>query len=329
MSRIFKGDPVFEACLVRDTAHITPGAVGNHVSKIHTALFRLDSLDVGEKERKHRVYGPLTVKAVLKYKGNKKRMIINRSYENHVDPIVGKMTIASLDQEMFQWENNPEDVRKRPEIRRAYATLPEAMNLVRSARVRLFAVRGYYSSPRPLPFFQWERKVAEWNWKVQRAADPVAHIDRILGVYDRMNETLFMASRPGNAFQLFLPSNGYPGEPGDPAYTTAGGYYCGTNEIDPIWDAYERAIYITPAFLNTVFPSSVLIHELAHYCGGKQGTADTIDHWASPLPPPRGRVLDFGHHDYAGLTADEAYRNAQSYQCYCFPNSFGKPPGTL
>ena len=33
-SRIFKGDPVFEACLVRDNAHITPGAVGKHVGKI-------------------------------------------------------------------------------------------------------------------------------------------------------------------------------------------------------------------------------------------------------------------------------------------------------
>ena len=33
-SRIFKGDPVFEACLVRDNAHITPGAVGKHDGKI-------------------------------------------------------------------------------------------------------------------------------------------------------------------------------------------------------------------------------------------------------------------------------------------------------
>ena len=101
---------------------------------------RPDNLDVEDKEREYRRYGPFTAKAVLKYKD--KRKIINRSYENHGDPIVGKMTIASLDQEMFQWENNPEDVRKRPEIRKAYATLPEALNLVRSARVRLFALRG-------------------------------------------------------------------------------------------------------------------------------------------------------------------------------------------
>src|SRR5215469_89064 len=328
-SRIFKGDPVFEACLVRDNAHITPGAVGKHVGKIQTALFRLDNLDVSNDERKHRRYGPSTVKAVLAYKENKKRKIINTSYESHVDPIVGKMTIDWLDREMFEWENNPEDVRKRPEIRKVYATLPDALNLVRSARARLFAVRGSFTSSSPLPFFQGERKVVEWNWKVSRAANPVAHIDRILGVYDRMNETLFMASRPGNRFQLFLPSSGYPGEPGDPAYTTLGGYYYGMDEIEPLSDEYERAIYITPEFTNKVFAASILIHELAHYCGGKEGTADTIEHRASPKPPPRGRRLEDGLHDYAGMSADEAYRNAQSYQAYCFPESLGKPPETL
>lgn len=120
-SRIFKGDPVFEACLVRDNAHIKYGAVGKHVAKIHTALFRLDNLDVTRSERDRQAYEDSTVRAVLAYK--RKRKIINRSYENDVDPIVGKMTIASLDEDMFRWENNPEDVRKRPEIQKAYTVI--------------------------------------------------------------------------------------------------------------------------------------------------------------------------------------------------------------
>lgn len=326
-SRIFKGDPVFEACLVRDAAHVTPGAVGKHVTKIHTALFRLDNLDVGRADRDARRYGPATAAAVLAYK--KKRKIINHSYEKDADPIVGKMTIASLDEDMFRFEHNPEDVRKRPEIRKVYATLPEALNRVRSARVRLFAVRASLSSQNPLPSSQQERKIAEWNWKVQRAANPVAHLDHILGVLDRMNETLFMAGRPGNSFQLFLPSSGVPGEPGDPAYTTLGGYFYGPDAVDPLSDEFERAIYITPQFTNKVFAASILIHELAHFCGGKEGTRDTIEHRASPKPPPRGRRLEDGLHDYAGMTADEAYRNAQSYQAYCFPESLGKPPDKL
>ena len=49
----------------------------NNVSKIHTALFPLDNLDVDDKKRKHARYGPFTAKAVLKYKD--KRKIINRS----------------------------------------------------------------------------------------------------------------------------------------------------------------------------------------------------------------------------------------------------------
>jgi hypothetical protein len=321
-SRLFKGDPVFEACLVQDAAHITPGAVGRHVTKIHAALLQLDNLDVGKAERGARWYGPSTKAAVLAYK--KKRKIINHSYEQDADPIVGKMTIASLDEEMFRWET--QDVRKKPEIKKVYATLPEVLNLVRTARVRLFAVRASYTSSNPLPSPQSERKVAEWNWKVHRAADPIAHLHRILGVYDRMNETVFMAMRPGNSFQLFLPSSGVPGEPGDPAYTTLGGYYCKPDEFDPNTDEYKKAIYITPQFTNKVFAASILIHELAHFCGGKEGTPDTIEHRASPRPPPRGRQLEDGLHDYAGMTADEAYRNAQSYQAYCFPESEGKPP---
>jgi len=54
-----------------------------------------------------------------------------------------------------------------------------------------------------------------------------------------------------------------------------------------------------------------------------------IQHRASPKPPPRGRQLEDGWHDYAGMTADEAYRNAQSYQAYCDPETLGKPPDPI
>jgi hypothetical protein len=249
-SRIFRGDPIFEQCLVRHDAHITPGAIGRHVSKIHTALFRLDNLNVSKDERNQRWYGPATAKAVLAYKG--KRQIINRSYERDVDPIVGKMTIASLDREMFQWENNPENIRERPEIRKVYDTLPEVLRLVRSARMRLFAVRASYAATSLPAFFQSERRVVEWNWKVQRAPGPVTHIDRILGVYDRMNETVFMASRPLNRFQLFLPSSGVPGSQ--------------ATRLTPRWEVItsgwtKSILYQT----NTSKPSTLLPSSLTKY----------------------------------------------------------------
>ena len=98
-SKLFKGDPKLEAGLLHDAAHVTPGAVGNHVSKIQTALAVLDNAHISTAEIATMRYGTTTAKAVLAYK--QRRKIINYSYETQADNIVGKMTIASLDGEMF------------------------------------------------------------------------------------------------------------------------------------------------------------------------------------------------------------------------------------
>jgi hypothetical protein len=101
-SKLFKGDPKLEACLTDDSAHIKERSVGEHVSKIHTALFVIDGLSVAPDELRTHTYGKSTSKAVLAFKT--KRRIINYSYERQVDNIVGKMTIAALDMEMFRKE---------------------------------------------------------------------------------------------------------------------------------------------------------------------------------------------------------------------------------
>lgn len=101
-SRLFRDDQKLQACLTHDSAHVTQGAVGDHVRKIQTAVVQLDGLDIFPSEVAARRYGPSTAAAVLSYK--KKRNIINRSYQTHADNIVGKMTIASLDKEMAQRE---------------------------------------------------------------------------------------------------------------------------------------------------------------------------------------------------------------------------------
>jgi hypothetical protein len=86
---------------VSDPAHITAGASGPHVAKIQQALNVLDGTAIVQDGK----YGRATAAAVLAYK--RKRNIINRSYETQADDIVGKMTIASLDREMFKKENAP------------------------------------------------------------------------------------------------------------------------------------------------------------------------------------------------------------------------------
>src|SRR5579885_3222356 len=97
-SRLFSGDPRLEAAAVSNPAHITPGAIGEHVGKIQQALIAIDGADINIDELSGKRYGPSTANAVLSYK--KKRNIINLTYQTQADNIVGKMTIASLDSEM-------------------------------------------------------------------------------------------------------------------------------------------------------------------------------------------------------------------------------------
>lgn len=93
---LFRGDTKLEAAASIDASHIVPGSRGPHVGKIQTALNRLDSAGLSVDE----IYGPRTANAVLSYK--RKRGIINRSYQTSPDDIVGKMTMASLDDEMHR-----------------------------------------------------------------------------------------------------------------------------------------------------------------------------------------------------------------------------------
>lgn len=104
-SVLFKRNTKLQACAVEHPAHVTIGAVGEHVAKIQFALFSIDRLKIDRTELVAQRYGKSTAAAVLAYK--KKRLIINRSYQQSVDNIVGKMTIASLDQEMLIRERVP------------------------------------------------------------------------------------------------------------------------------------------------------------------------------------------------------------------------------
>jgi hypothetical protein len=98
VSNLFRDNARLGACLTDHQSHVTPGAVGEHVHLIQVALMDIDGLAIDASELTAQRYGPSTASAVLAYK--KKRKIINRSYQNTEDNIVGKMTIASPDQDM-------------------------------------------------------------------------------------------------------------------------------------------------------------------------------------------------------------------------------------
>lgn len=102
-SRLFSGNTALEDCAVRDQAHLTLGARGQHVGKVQYALELIDKVRIERQELLNQVYGPSTAAAVLGFK--QKRSVINRSYQNAPDNIVGRMTIAALDLEMLQLQN--------------------------------------------------------------------------------------------------------------------------------------------------------------------------------------------------------------------------------
>lgn len=109
-SQALSGDPRLEACLTQDSAHLTLGVSGEFVAKVQAALMYLDGLDIDDEELDKQTYGKSTAEAVYQYKSA--REIINRSYQQSVDKIVGKMTIKSLDDEMKDAEENPVEAEK-------------------------------------------------------------------------------------------------------------------------------------------------------------------------------------------------------------------------
>jgi hypothetical protein len=125
-SQLFAGDRRLEAAAVSDPAHVTPGATGDHVGKIQTALRLLDDATIASAEIDALRYGPTTTAAVLAYK--RARNIINPAYETAADNIVGKMTIAALDEEMLTHEAN--DATLDPQIASAMLDVIQKLDML-------------------------------------------------------------------------------------------------------------------------------------------------------------------------------------------------------
>jgi hypothetical protein len=107
-SKHFKGDARFEACLVSDPAHVVPGERGPHVAKIQSAIIVLGAGIISPDEIRADFYGPTTARAVLHFKGHPRNILNTALHQRVPDDIVGKKTIAALDQEMFDLENRPD-----------------------------------------------------------------------------------------------------------------------------------------------------------------------------------------------------------------------------
>lgn len=104
-SDLFRDDPALNACLERDSAHVTPGSRGEHVGKLQQALeILLPGLQLPDAEKAAGVYGQATAAAVLRYKTEHAPPIVNPAYQTRPDNIVGRMTIKALDDDLLARE---------------------------------------------------------------------------------------------------------------------------------------------------------------------------------------------------------------------------------
>jgi hypothetical protein len=341
-SQLFKGDPKLEACLLYDQSHILTGARGDHVAKIQTALRLVDNLVIDGRELSAKSYEKSTAAAVLSFK--QKRRIINYSYETQADNIVGKMTIAALDQEVYQRENpidpqndaicllpdyvklsqprnaaqgfvaasapppaaapTPKDVAK--------ADVPEARQWMFWARIWLFDAECCAADP-TLEASDPKRfgpRVAacdtHFHFRAKAAGDQEAFLARIRGNYDKM---LDLTKDPDTYFADDLKV--YP--PGDVllrawAHAPIGRWNNGKKEAK----VFFRGIFA--AVRGQKCRCAMIIHECAHSCADGK-------HFANDWPFPNGEGDNPDGKgkrstDYAHLAPDDAAANCCSYAAF-------------
>ncbi|MEV6808297.1 hypothetical protein [Streptomyces sp. NPDC051132] len=104
-SKLFRDDPALQRCLVSDAGHVTPGAQGEHVTRIQAALVTLGAGVIAPDEVESSRYGPTTAQSVLAFKGPPRDIL--GPGQTTPDDIVGKKTIAALDHEIVAFENRP------------------------------------------------------------------------------------------------------------------------------------------------------------------------------------------------------------------------------
>jgi len=110
-SQLFQGDKRLNKCAVDPSSHVKLHDKGDFVSKIQEALVILDNALLIGNDVSTQTYGDSTESAVFDYKSNRK--IINHSYQNAPDKIVGVMTITRMDKDMFELEQKMPDIIQR------------------------------------------------------------------------------------------------------------------------------------------------------------------------------------------------------------------------
>jgi len=341
-SRLFRGDPKLEACLIQDSAHVTQGASGEHVAKIQFALATLDTLSIAPRELSTGTYGASTAAAVLGYKT--KRQIINRSYQTRPDNIVGKMTIASLDKQMLIHEHQA-SIGGRCVMNRQGGTIEPAGLTTGAGHASLnFAVPGQFQigpaaltpsalalTSVPLALF-WVRLGAISEIETLQVLRFVSDLEKnpklaFPSVFDIINTHFHLDRDPTHLrrnLRRLRQVFGFIRTVLDQAPTF---FRSGPNLPNSTFaDAPMGGFQFGPPANRITFRqgylacgencrAAMIVHECAHFVGGFR----VIDHFAREFPIPQGAAQDLGvraGRNYQQLHTGEALRNASSYAAY-------------
>lgn len=120
----------------------------------------------------------------------------------------------------------------------------------------------------------------DFHFKTGAAQDPASHMRHIFAVYTFM----LTAIRESTLGIRELFQGGEHPDPTAIAFAALGGLFSTVQQ--------DRFIFITPIFRTR--SSGVIVHELAHFCGGDAKSGNDIVHRASPKPPPLGTQREDG-----------------------------------
>jgi hypothetical protein len=163
------------------------GDNGVHVFLIQIALNFIDNVAIDENELSSMSYGQSTASAVLAYK--RKRSIINRSYQQTPDNIVGKMTIDSLDKDMALKESSL--------ISLAGFAAPFLRGLFLAPSLKMQPASFVVVTEKNAPFLNWARSFAKGPQPFNRGIVEIANGTGIDQVAAQLKRAATTAGRGG------------------------------------------------------------------------------------------------------------------------------------
>lgn len=295
-SDLLKDNAQLQDCSIKNSAHISQkdNKIGAHVTKIQTALIRIDpTLKIAQSEIDSATYGDTTAKAVQKFKSD--RSIINFTYQNSADDVVGIMTIRRLDTELKDGQTKlvAKDL--------AMADAPMGQSLVRNALAAIRQIEQDITALNSgasvnLAVPRWDALGTHFHLSFQvitatTRAVTQADLDFIKKNYQAVANVFNNAA--------FAFDNGPSAKPGSPA--------SGRIDLQKIFFAPIYKDFDSPdgAAIGPRTRAAILVHEAIHLTDGLSGD-DATTH-----------ISEFDAR-YETQSADNALHNPSSYATFAW-----------